>query len=369
MFTMIAKHENILTYFSQLEDPRVDRTKVHRLEVILFISICTFLSGGSTFNHMELFAKTRGKWLEENIGMVSPPSHDTFNRVFQALDPEALGQILTQIALDFRGGDSCGDIIAIDGKTHRGTKVKDKPTLHMLNAWSTKYGLSLGLLPVPEKSNEITAFPQLLDLLEVRKAIVTADALNCQKSIAEKIIEKKADYMLAIKGNQQSAFEEIKQFMDLFAASNEPGIVTTDGAHGRVEIRKYWQSTDIKWFEDKGLWKKLKSFCMVESIRKDGDEREENRRYYISSLGDDIELASKAIRSHWQVENCLHWVLDVTFREDESRVRERNAAKNLGVLRSVCVNILKRNQQKISMSMKRYKASLDRNFLLELLKV
>ena len=281
----------------------------------MFIALGTFVTGGQSFYDMEWFAESRQEWLRENIGMTSVPSHDTFNRLFQAISPEHFGECLINLTSRLRQRIS-GDVIAFDGKTHRGVGSGKGDPLHMLNAWSVGNALVLGQLEIEEKSNEITATPKLMDMLDLKDCIVTADAMNCQKAIAAKAVEKKADYVLAMKGNHPRVHEEIKKYMDAFAQKNA-GYETTEKAHGRIEVRKYWQSTDIDWFEDKDEWKALKSFCMGEALRETKGKTTISKRYYISSLAKDKEKkAASAIRDHWQIENALHWRLDVIFDEE-----------------------------------------------------
>lgn len=213
---------------------------------------------------MELFAKTRRNWLKKMIHMTSIPSHDTFNRIFQSITPENFTDFLINITKRLRKEIS-GEIVAFDGKTHCGTASENITPLHMLNAWAVQNRLVLGQLAVPEKSNEITAMPQLMDILDFQDCIVTSDALNCQKNIAGKAIEKKADYVLAIKGNHSEIYDEVKLFMDNLARNTAPAIETDyEKAHGRIEQRRFLLSTEIDWLETKDEWRDLKSFCMVE---------------------------------------------------------------------------------------------------------
>lgn len=366
---MNTPYEIILGVFQELPDPRVERTKVHSIEIIMFIALCTFLTGGQSFYDMQLFAETREEWLKEKVGMISIPSHDTFNRLFQAIAPQHFGECLINLTTRLRE-KICGDIVAFDGKTHRGVSKNKENALHMLNAWSVGNRLVLGQLAVDEKSNETTAMPQLMDILDLKGCVVTADALNCQKKIAAKAVEKKADYVLALKGNHPIAHEEIKNFMDDFCRKNPAGFETHEKGHGRIEKRYYWQSTNIDWFSDKSEWEGLKSFCMVEATRETNEGIETNRRYFISSLGKDKEAqAANAIRAHWEIENALHWRLDVVFNEDQSRARTRNAAKNLGTLRAISLNLIKKIPGKGSLKGKRYQASLSDRYLLMALQI
>lgn len=361
--------------FSRLEeipDPRVERTKVHSLPVLLFIALCTFLTGGKSFYEMELFAEAHKAWLKKVAGMVSVPSHDTFNRIFQAIKPEHFAEFLARTTDRIRENIS-GEVVAFDGKTHRRTGSDLGSALHMLNAWAVKNRLVLGQLPVPDKSNEISAMPQLMEMLELKDCIITADALNCQKAIAEKAIEKKAGYVLAIKGNHPVAYDEIRRFMDRQMENAKPIFeMPLDKAHGRLESRKFWVSDDIDWFEARHAWAGLKSICVVEAVRKmvKSGESSTTRRYYISSLGEkDAERIASAIRGHWGIENDLHWCLDMAFDEDRCRARSRNAAKNLGLMRGITMNLLKANPDKGSLKGKMYKASMRLAYLKRLLRI
>lgn len=365
---MKTPQEIVLMIFRELPDPRVDRTKVHSLEVLMFIALCTYLSGGESFYDMEAYARAREAWLRENIGLRTIPSHDTFNRIFQAISPSYFGECLIVLSRRLREKVS-GDVVAFDGKTHRRTGDEKYSALHMLNAWSVENRLVLGQLAVEEKSNEITAVPQLMDMLDLKGCVVTADALNCQREIAAKALNKKADYILAVKGNQPSLHEATKLYMDAISSRNPAGFESVEKEHGRIETRRCWQSDEIDWFSDKEKWAGLRSFCLIESTRELKGKTETSRRYYISSLGVDAGRVARSIRAHWQIENSLHWCLDVVFNEDQSRARARNAAKNLGTLRAICLNLIKRIPGKLSMKAKRFQAALSTDFLLMALKI
>jgi predicted transposase YbfD/YdcC len=239
----------------------------------------------------------------------------------------------------------------------------------MLNAWSVENRLVLGQMAVEEKSNEITAVPQLMEMLDLKGCVVTADALNCQKTVARKAIEKKADYVLTVKGNHPVMHDEIRRHMDALAAKTLAGFESVEKDHGRIETRRYWQCEDIAWFEDKKDWDGLRSFCLVESIREYAGRTEINRRYYISSLRCNEAKVAHSIRGHWQIENSLHWCLDVVFSEDQSRARARHAAKNLGTLRAICLNLIKRIPGALSMKSKRFQASLNDEYLFQALRI
>ena len=360
--------EIVIEIFRVLPDPRVERTKVHSLEMIMFIALCTYLSGGESFYDMEAYAEAREDWLRSTVGMQSVPSHDTFNRVFQAISPENFGKCLIELSRRLREKIS-GDVVALDGKTHRRTGDANCTALHMLNAWSVENRLVLGQLAVEEKSNEITAIPQLMDMLDLKGCVVTADALNCQKAIAAKALEKEADYILAIKGNHPVFYDEVKRYMDDVATRLPPGFESVEKEHGRIEVRRCWQSAEVSWYAERKHWPGLQSFCVVESVRERNTQQESSRRYYISSLGYDAGRIAKSIREHWHIENSLHWCLDVVFNEDQSRARARNAAKNLGTLRAICLNLIKRIPGKRSMKAKRFQASLSDEYLFKALRI
>jgi predicted transposase YbfD/YdcC len=365
---MNTPHEIILAVFRELPDPRVERTKVHSLEVIMFIALCTYLSGGEGFYDMEDYAHAKEPWLKERIGMQSVPSHDTFNRLFQAISPQRFGECLLELSRRLRE-KVVGEVVAFDGKTHRRTGSSNGSALHMLNAWSVDNHLVLGQMAVEEKSNEITAIPQLMDMLDLKGCVVTADALNCQKTVAAKALEKKADYVLALKNNHPLMYKEAVAFMDSISSQSPPGFETTEKDHGRIETRRCWQSDSLDWFADKPLWPGLRSFGLIESIREHGGKTELSRRYYISSLSVNEAKLAHSVRAHWQIENSLHWCLDVVFNEDQSRARARNAAKNLGTLRAISLNLIRRIPGKSSLKGKRFKIALNDDFLLEALKL
>jgi len=361
----------ILDSLRLIDDTRVDRTKRHSLELILFVAVCAYLCGCEGFNEMELFAEENQEWLRAELGMSGVPSHDTFNRVFQAIDPAQFGQCLIALAARLRGragAAAAGGVVAFDGKTHRGTGKGGAGMLHTLNAWSAAGRLVLGQLAVDAKSNEITAILQLMDLLDLKGCVGTADALNTQKSVAAKAVEKGADWLLPLKGNHPLAEAEVGAFMEALAARAAPGFESVEKDHGRIETRRCWQSADTAWFADAPLWEGLRSFALIERAREFPDGRRESaRQLYLSSLPVGERRAAQAARDHWGVENPCHWCLDVVFNEDGSRARERNAAKNLGALRKICLNILRSSKAKGSLRSKRMRAALRRSFLVELL--
>lgn len=375
---------SLIEQFQTLSDPRVDRTKEHELIDVLIIAICTLLCGGESFNDMEDFGHAKHDWFKTFLRLRSGiPSHDTFNRVFAALDPQPFLDCFLRWTQSLRQAVA-QEIVALDGKALRRALNKDQSVKYVVSAWAESNGLVLGQLKVADKSNEITALPQLLRVLELSGCIVTLDAMGCQKKIAREIIEADADYVLALKGNQETVHEEVKAFLDQTLAekqtSRPPGaklppaaaalasLETVEKDHGRLETRRYYQSTALAWFADGEQWEGLKSVGMVESIREVDGKSSVERRYYLSSLPLNVELFARAVRGHWGVENKLHWVMDVCFREDQSRARVGYAAENLATLRRLALNLLKREKtKKRGIRGKQLNAGWDHAYLLRLL--
>lgn len=379
---MPPKPRSIVQCFQTLPDPRIDRQRRHKLIDVLVIGLCSMLTGGEGFNDMELFGKTKFDWLKTFLELPEGiPSHDTFNRVFSALDPHCFLDCFVQWVQGICPA-LAGEVVAIDGKALRHALDDGDALPYIVSAWASENGLALGQVKVEDKSNEITAIPELLKVLDIHGCIVTIDAMGCQKDIAARIIDKKADFALALKGNHGTLHEEVKTFFDDAvppcatqpAHTVSPGTIdflqTVDKGHGRIETRRYWQSNDIDWIEDKPLWKHLRSIGMVESIRRIKGKNSIERRYYLTSLALDAKVFAKAVRGHWGVENPLHWTLDVTFREDQSRARSKNAAQNLATLRRIALNLIKKNpREKVSQRQKRILAALNTRFLAQLLGV
>ena len=377
---------SLIEHFKTLNDPRVDRTKDHELIDVLVIAVCCLLCGGEGFNDMEDFGKAKHEWfktfLELGHGI---PSHDTFNRVFQALDPKQFLDCFLSWTQSLRRAVA-QEIVALDGKALRRAVNKKQSPRYVVSAWANSNNLVLGQLKVEDKSNEITAVPELLRVLELAGSIVTNDAMGCQKKIAKEIIEADADYVLALKGNQENVHEEVKTFLDSTVEEQQrprpkgailpPELATlqtcetVEKDHGRMEIRRYYQSSYLDWFADQAKWEGLQSVGMVESVRQTDEKTTTERRYYLCSLKLDVETFAGAVRGHWGVENKLHWTLDVCFREDQSRVRAGYAAENLATLRRLALNLLKRETTKRrGIKGKQLNASWDHAYLLKLLGV
>lgn len=379
-------HLSLIEHFKGLTDPRVDRTKAHELIDILVIAVCALLCAAESFNDMEDFGKAKEEWFRTFLKLRKGiPSHDTFNRVFAAIDPKEFLDCFLRWTQSLRQAVS-QEIVALDGKALRRALNSDQSPKYIVSAWAETNNLVLGQLKVDDKSNEITAVPELLRVLELAGCIVTVDAMGCQRKIAKEIIEADADYVLALKGNQETVHAEVKSFLDATlqekqskrpkgavmpkAAAHLQKLETVEKDHGRIEIRRYYQSAELDWFVDRAKWEGLRSVGMVEASRQVEGKTTVERRYYLSSLPLDVAAFARAVRGHWGVENKLHWVMDVCFREDQSRVRTGYAAENLATLRRLALNLLKREPtKKRGIRGKQLNASWDHAYLLRLLAV
>ena len=379
-------HFSLVEHFKSIADPRVDRTKDHDLIDILVIAICALLCAAESFNDMEDFGQAKEDWFRTFLKLRNGiPSHDTFNRVFAAIDPKEFLECFLRWTQSLRQAVA-QKIVALDGKALRRALNRDENPKYVVSAWAESNNLVLGQLKVEEKSNEITAVPELLRVLELAGCIVTVDAMGCQKKIAKEIMEADADYVLALKGNQETVHAEVKTFLDATleekqkqrpkgavmprAAVNLQQLETVEKDHGRLEIRRYSQSAELDWFADRAKWEGLRSVGMVESVREVDGKTTIERRYYLSSLKLDVTTFARAVRGHWGVENKLHWVMDVCFREDQSRARTGYAAENLATLRRLALNLLKRERtKKRGIRGKQLNASWNHAYLLKLLGV
>ncbi len=361
--------ENPLKYFAELRDPRVERNREHLLEEILLISIAAVLSGAESWNEIEGYGKTKQAWFKCFLTLPGGiPSHDTFNRVISALDPGELEKGFVAWVSSI-AKLTAGEVVAIDGKALRGTRETGKATLvHMVSAWSSANNLVLAQRKVDEKSNEITAIPKLLAALELSGTVVTIDAMGCQRTIAEKIVSKKADYILAVKENQGHLLEEIRDSFQMLAADAVQTEI--DCAHGRVERRRCSVIADLSLVEKAREWASLQGLVRIESERylKASGKTEREIRYYITSLKPDARRLNQAIRQHWGIENKLHWALDVSFGEDLDRKRQQNSAQNFSLLNRIALNLLRQDKTtKLGIKGKRLKAGWDNDYLLQLL--
>jgi len=362
------REKNILWYFSKMKDPRVDRTKLHKLEDIIFIAIASVLSGVETWNEMEMYGRTKQPWLMSCLELPNGiPTHDTFNRFFSALEPEEFENYFLQW-IDSINESTTGEVVSIDGKTIRASRNQGcKSATHIVSAWADKNELILGQIKVDEKSNEITAIPKLLNSLMLEGCVVTMDAMGCQKKIAKQIIGKDAQYIITVKENQQDLREDIQDSFRVLPPVdfNE----TLDYGHGRIETRKCSILTDLSLVENSHKWMGLSSIVRLERERyfKATGKVETETSYYISSLTDAGTIQT-GVRKHWGIENKVHWVLDVAFNEDNSRKRTGNAAQNYSCLNRIALNMLKKDNTKIGMKGKRLRAGWDNEFVFSLLK-
>jgi len=365
----------IQTYFAEITDPRVERTKLHLLVDILVIAICAVLCGADTWVEMEAYGHAKEPWLRQFLALPHGiPSHDTFGRVFARLKPEELQRCFLRWIQAVREVTH-GEVVAIDGKTLRRSfdRAAGKGAIHMVSAWASANRVVLGQQKVDEKSNEITAIPALLRLLEVKGCIVTIDAMGCQKAIARTIVEQEADYVLALKANHGFLYDEVQHFFRWarqrqFAEVPHSYSHTIDGEHGRLEERRYWLVSELGWLAETKEWMGLRSLGLVERQRTVGGTTTVEDHYYLTTLAGDAEQFGTAVRTHWSIENGLHWVLDVVFQEDQSRLRRDHAAQNFAVLRHLALSLLRREQTcPNGIKVKRLKAAWDEQYLTRVL--
>lgn len=361
--------------FGDLTDKRVQGRCTYPLLEIITIAICAVVAGANSWVEVETFGKSKENWLKQFLKLEhGVPSHDTYGDVFRMIDADEFQRSFMQwVERVFTV--TKGQVIALDGKTARRSHDKGigQDAIHMVNAWAGASGITLGQRKVDGKSNEITAIPALLRLLCVSGCIVTIDAMGCQKDIAQTIRDEKADYLLRLKDNQGNLLQDVE---DWFAYADQIDFQdmqhdyhqTINKGHGRIEIRRCWAVADpvafeyIRHYEG---WADLQTIVRVQRERRLPDKTEQETAYYISNLPPQAALILDATRQHWAVENSLHWVLDVTFREDDSRIRKDNSSQNMAVLRHMALNILKRDTSKGSLRQKRYRAALDDAFLLK----
>ena len=359
--------ESLKKALERMEDPRrtVGGHILHKLEDIIIIGLCTLLCNGEDFTDMEAFGELREEWLRKFLELPHGiPDSDTFRRVFERINPEALAECL----YDWLGCHwEKGTVVAIDGKTICGSKSKSHKAYHVVSAFVAENQLVLGELVTEEKSNEITAVPELLDSLNVAGSIVTADAMSCQKSIVQKIQDSRADYVIGLKGNQPALLEDVSLYFRDFS-KELPRIVTRDKDHGRMEKREYRLLTDLSWLPERSDWAGMKAVGSVRSTVTRNGTTSRDTRFFITSLTD-IERFSYAVRKHWSIENQLHWSLDVIFDEDASRARKDMSPLNLNILRKTALALCKHADfgPKVSMQKKRFAAALDPERFLSIL--
>lgn len=364
--------------FASLKDPRVQRTRLHSLNDILVITICGFVCGVDNWVDLELFGKAKLAWFKTFLQLPSGiPSHDTFGRLYAALDPVEFSRCFARW---MRGISKVtdGQLVALDGKALRRSfdTAAEKSAIHMVSAWAARNHVVLGQVKTDEKSNEITAIPKLLEMLYLEGCLVTLDAMGCQREVVKQIVDKGADYVISLKANHPTLHAQVKDFfrearLERFETVAHSFFETFDAAHGRTEKRRYWLTAQLDNFRQRGEWAGLTSLGMVEAERTVNGVTSLEVRYFISSLsGDDAEKFGTAVRGHWGIENKLHWVLDVAFREDESRVRKGNAPENMAMMRHVALNLLKTattSQKRVSIQSRRKLAGWNHEFLAHVL--
>jgi predicted transposase YbfD/YdcC len=370
---------SIVKHFEGLSDPRTGNAKAHIFLEILIIAICAVICGADGWSDVELFGKNKKVWLKTFLELPKGiPSHDTFGRVFAKIKPEEFQKRFIEWVQAIEKL-TVGQVIAVDGKQLRRSHDREagKAAIYMVSAWATQNQLVLGQTKVADKSNEITAIPELLHLLDISGCIVTIDAIGTQTEIVETIVAGGGDYLLAVKENQGHLFEDIQFLFEVDVAqgmkyAQYQYAKSVNKGHGRIETRECW-ATDreehLSLVRKRQQWKGLKSIVRMVSQRQMGETIEVQTRYFISSLSADAKTILKAKRSHWKIENQVHWVLDIAFREDESRVRQDHAAENLAVLRHMALNLLKNEKTaRGGIHAKRLQAGWNNDFLLTILK-
>lgn len=365
----------LATHFMRLPDPRVRRTRRHALVDILVITVCAVICGADDWVAIARFGRAKRSWFRQFLALPHGiPSHDTFGRVFAALDPHAFHAAFLAW-VESLATLLPGDVIAIDGKTLRRTfdTASQKAAIHMVSAWATTQGLCLGQVKTDAKSNEITAIPALLDVLALAGRIVSIDAMGCQPAIARRIRDRGGDYVLSLKGNQTRLHEDVQA---LFADAAAHGfrdlrhttVETVDGDHGRIEHRQAWATDDLVCLSSRRRWPGLRSVVRVEATRTIGDQTAHETRYFISSLPADAAHLARIVRGHWTIENGLHWVLDVALHQDHSRIRTGHAPENLATLHHIALNLLKHEHtEKLGVKNKRLAAGWDHDYLLRVI--
>jgi predicted transposase YbfD/YdcC len=364
-------------HFGKIPDPRVEGRCAHKLIDIICIAIAGVMCGANSWSEIETFGKAKETWLRQYLELPNGvPSHDTFGRVFGLLDAEAFErQFASWIESVFRR--TRGQVVAVDGKTARRShnRAMGKDAIHMVSAWASANRLVLGQRKVEEGANEIPAIPELLGLLDLANCVVTIDAIGCQKEIAQTILDRKADYVLAVKQNQGHLYEDIQEW---FTYAQEVAFKemphgyhqAISKAHGRIEIRRCWAIADPRAFEyirHYEGWAGLQSIVMIQSERRVGDGVQHKTRYFITSLPPDAQRLLTCVRQHWSIENTCHWTLDVIFREDDSRVRIGDAPRNFALLRRLALSLFKQDSAKGSLNQKRLRAALDDTYLAHVL--
>jgi predicted transposase YbfD/YdcC len=372
--------DEVVAHFNQLEDPRSTINRQHPLVSVVVIALMAVLAGASGPTAIARWAKTKEEFLRKLLALPAGiPRKDVFRRVLMLLNPAAFQACFCNWLQALRAkateaSDVDRPVLAVDGKTARRSHDRGNGlgALHAVSVWASDFGLTLGQVACAEKSNEITAIPELLRLVDIKGAIITIDAMGTQKAIAGQIIDQGADYVLALKGNQETLHQSVIDYIDKqtetdFANVEMRRLETKQKAHGREEIRLYMQMPVPSGLPDLELWKDLRTIAVVVSVRIIGGQETIERRYYISSLAMGVKRFAHAVRSHWGIENSCHWSLDFTFREDESRIREKNLRENFAWLNRFLLSLLKQHPSRDSIVMRRHACGWDDHFMLEVL--
>ena len=360
---------NLLEHFSSLEDPRVERNQRHALLDIVLLTVCAVVSGADGWESIEEFGREKLDWLRQFGRFANGvPSHDCIANVISRLTPKGFGECFRSWTQAVAGAAG-GEIIAVDGKSARGSqdRARGRRPLHMVSAWACRNRLVLGQEATEEKSNEITAIPKLLELLALKGAIVTIDAMGCQRAIAAQIVAQDGDYVLGLKGNQSALQESVEDFFQValaaeFAAVAHDTYEEVDKDHGRLEVRRYWITEDLRTLPDNPQWAGLRSIGMVERRCLIGTTETVEQRYFINSIPAQAKRFATAVRGHWGVENRLHWRLDVLFNEDASRIRKGHAPAIMTTIRHLAMNLFEQEASKLRLSQKRRKAAWNDNY-------
>ncbi|MGB3760463.1 MAG: ISAs1 family transposase [Rivularia sp. (in: cyanobacteria)] len=374
----LKQKQTIADYFVDLEDPRIERTKRHQLIDVITIAICAVICGADSWVAIETYGQAKKEWLKRFLELPNGiPSHDTFARIFASINPQKFQECflswIKSIAVL-----TDGEVIAIDGKNlkHSYDRKAGNRAISMVSAWAGTNKLVLAQRKVDSKSNEITAIPELIKVLDISGCIVTIDAIGCQKEIVNLISQKDANYIIALKKNQKNLYENVELLFKEAISKRDKGFnasdySTRDLGHGREEVRNYLMLSDVSnQIDPENKWNKLNSIGMVESVRTENGKTTVETRYYISSLNLDAKKIGESIRSHWGIENSLHWILDVALNEDDCRIRKDNAPQNFAVLRHIAVNLLgKEKSKKLGIKNKQFLAAMDNNYLAKVLEL
>jgi predicted transposase YbfD/YdcC len=370
---------NLLRFFDELPDPRSQVNRLHRLGDVIVIAVCAVMAMADGPTAIAQWAKLNETWLRRHLKLPNGiPGKDTFRRVLSLLNPAAFQQCFGEWlnSLNVSAADESGSTrhIAIDGKTMRRSHDRKNGLgpLHIVSAWASDRGITLGQVATEEKSNEITAIPKLLDMIDLEDAIVTIDAAGCQKNIAAQIVQGKGNYVLALKGNQGKLFDDVRWLFDShmqddFASCPVSRQIEVEQGHGRLEARTYYQITAPSYLHGRSEWKGIKTIGAAVRVYEENGVEKSDTRYYISSLRRNGKQFANAVRNHWAIENTLHWSLDMTYREDESRVRNHTFADNLSWLRRMTLSLIKQHPGKQSNIMKRRMAGWSVDFLMQIL--